>query len=33
MIVLSFNEGRSPAQWEGFSLKWYFELFYNAEHN
>ena len=27
MIVLSFNEGRSPAQWEGFSFKWYVELF------
>ena len=27
MIVLSFNEGRSPAQWEGFSFKWYIELF------
>ena len=27
MIVLSFNEGRSPAVWEGFSFKWYVELF------
>ena len=27
MIVLSFNEGRSPAVWEGFSFKWYLELF------
>lgn len=26
MIVLSFNEGRSPAVWEGFSFKWYLEL-------
>ena len=27
MIALSFNEGRSPAVWEGFSFKWYLELF------
>lgn len=26
MIALSFNEGRSPAVWEGFSFKWYLEL-------
>ncbi len=26
MIALSFNEGKSPAVWEGFSFKWYLEL-------
>lgn len=26
MIALSFNKGKSPAVWEGFSFKWYLEL-------
>ena len=30
MIAFSFNEGKSRAKWEGFSLKWYKELFSNA---
>ncbi len=29
LIVLSFNESRSMYKWEGFSLKWYVELFDN----
>lgn len=27
LIIFSFNEGRSTGVWEGFSLKWYKELF------
>ena len=27
LVVFSFNEGRSTGVWEGFSLKWYEELF------
>jgi spermidine/putrescine transport system permease protein len=27
LIVFSFNESRSRANWEGFTLKWYMELF------
>ena len=27
LIIFSFNEGRSTGVWEGFSLKWYRELF------
>lgn len=30
MIVLSFNQGKSRAKWEGFSFKWYGELFHNT---
>lgn len=30
MIALSFNQGKSRAKWEGFSLKWYGELFKNT---
>ena len=30
MIAFSFNEGKSRAKWEGFSLKWYAALFQNA---
>ncbi len=29
MIALSFNAGKSRAKWEGFSFKWYIELFTN----
>ena len=29
MIALSFNAGKSRAKWEGFSFKWYVELFTN----
>ena len=31
MMVLSFNEGKSRGNFTGFSLKWYGELFQNAE--
>lgn len=31
MMVLSFNEGKSRGNFTGFSLKWYAELFQNAE--
>lgn len=31
MIVLSFNQGKSRAKWEGFSFKWYGELFHNTQ--
>ena len=27
LIIFSFNEGNSNAVWQGFSLKWYLELF------
>ena len=27
LIVFSFNESKSRANWEGFTLKWYYELF------
>ena len=27
LIVFSFNESKSRAKWEGFTLKWYYELF------
>ena len=30
MIILSFNEGKTRAKWEGFSFKWYGELFGNS---
>ncbi len=30
MIAFSFNAGKSRAKWEGFSFKWYGELFHNA---
>ena len=29
MITFSFNAGKSRAKWEGFSFKWYQELFKN----
>ena len=31
MIAFSFNEGKSRAKWEGFSLQWYARLFENAD--
>ncbi|MBQ3669337.1 MAG: ABC transporter permease [Clostridia bacterium] len=30
MIAFSFNAGKSRAKWEGFSFKWYAELFNNS---
>ncbi len=27
LVVFSFNSGRTITQWEGFSLKWYLEIF------
>ena len=30
LIVQSFNAGKSRAKWEGFSFKWYAELFSNS---
>ena len=30
MIAFSFNAGKSRSKWEGFSFKWYQELFNNA---
>ncbi|MBP3636721.1 MAG: ABC transporter permease [Clostridia bacterium] len=30
LIIQSFNAGKSRAKWEGFSLKWYGELFADA---
>ena len=30
LICQSFNEGKSRAKWEGFSFRWYGELFQNA---
>ena len=27
LIVQSFNAGKSRAKWEGFSFRWYIELF------
>ncbi len=30
MITFSFNSGKSRAKWEGFSFKWYLELFDNS---
>ncbi|MBR2054234.1 MAG: ABC transporter permease, partial [Clostridia bacterium] len=30
LIVQSFNAGKSRANWEGFSLHWYGELFQDA---
>jgi spermidine/putrescine transport system permease protein len=31
LIVFSFNESKSSASWDGFSLKWYIELFNNRQ--
>lgn len=31
LMVLSFNSGKSMSSWQGFSLKWYEEMFSNAE--
>lgn len=31
LMVLSFNDGKSMASWQGFSMKWYGEMFRNAE--
>ena len=31
MIILSFNEGKSRANWQGFSLKWYASLLDNSK--
>ena len=30
MIVQSFNAGKSRAKWEGFSFRWYVELFHDS---
>ena len=30
LIIQSFNAGRSRAKWEGFSLRWYGELFHDT---
>ena len=29
LMVLSFNSGKSMSSWQGFSLKWYQEMFSN----
>ena len=29
LIIYSFNEGKSRVRWEGFTFKWYGELFHN----
>ena len=31
LMVLSFNSGKSMASWQGFSLRWYREMFANQE--
>ena len=31
LMVLSFNSSKSMASWQGFSLKWYKEMFANEE--
>ena len=31
LMVLSFNEGKSMIAWQGFSTKWYAEMFRNQE--
>jgi len=31
LIVFSFNESKSRANWEGFTLKWYMELFQDRQ--
>ncbi len=31
LMVLSFNEGKSMSAWQGFSVKWYQEMFHNQE--
>lgn len=31
LMVLSFNEGKSMSAWQGFSFKWYQEMFTNKE--
>ena len=31
LMVLSFNEGKSMNAWQGFSTKWYAEMFRNQE--
>lgn len=31
LMVLSFNSGKSMSSWQGFSLKWYQEMFSNQE--
>lgn len=31
LMVLSFNEGKSMSSWQGFSLKWYQEMFQSGE--
>ena len=30
LMVFSFNDSRSAGKWEGFTLKWYVELFNDA---
>ena len=31
LMVLSFNSGKSMSAWQGFSVKWYQEMFHNQE--
>jgi len=31
LVLYSFNEGATPHQWKGFSLRWYRELFQSVE--
>ncbi len=31
LVVFSFNEGRSMAKWQGFSLEWYEDMFGNSQ--
>ena len=31
LIIFSFNQSKSTASWDGFSLKWYIELFNNRQ--
>ena len=33
LIVQSFNAGKSRAKWEGFSFRWYTELFQDTRHH
>ena len=31
LIVFSFNDSKSRGSWDGFTLRWYVELFHNSE--
>ena len=33
LIAQSFNAGKSRAKWEGFSFRWYAELFQDTRHH